>query len=229
MERGLHRGKEQKLTPYTAGTAKDSQETSIVNHLRAAWEVSNSMLNLPMTTCITKLMVTFLNKLTRVLQFWSGRAQVHSDTTDSQQQLLQAWKQERVMSAPMRSMTDLQEEGTLVLRLRTGGPEPLREVLGFGSRHKVSQSQRLLLQLFGGFPGQETFTLALQDREKAAQSVLTIQPTSGTVTSFANYCPVTNEPSFSQSGILVKVGFSRLMFQKHCRFPNSWESSSLHP
>lgn len=99
----------------------------------------------------------------------------------------------------MWSVTDLQEEGTLVLRLRTGGPEPLREVLGFGSRHKVSQSQRLLLQLFGGFPGQKTFTLALQDREKAAQRVLSIQPTSGMVTSFTNYCPVTNEPSFSQS------------------------------
>lgn len=66
------------------------------------------------------------------------------------------------------SMTDLQEEGTLVLCLRTGGPEPLREVLRFGSRHKVPQSQGLLLQLLGGFSGEETFTLALQDREKAA-------------------------------------------------------------
>lgn len=94
-------------------------------------------------------------------------------------------------------MTDLQEEGTLVLCLRTGGPEPLREVLGFGSGHEVSQSQRLLLQLFWGFPGEETFTLALQHREKAALRVLS----PGTATSFANYCPVTNEPSFSQSGI----------------------------
>lgn len=92
MERGLCRGKEQKLTPYTAGTAKDPQETSILNHLRAAWEVSNSVLNPPMTMCISKLIVTFLNKLTAVLQFWSGRAQVCSNTTDSQLQLLQAQK-----------------------------------------------------------------------------------------------------------------------------------------
>lgn len=55
---------------------------------------------------------------------------------------------------------------------------------------------------------------------KGSSGVLSIQPTPGTVTSFANY-----------SGILVKVtqalpyspvvGFSRLMLQKHCRFPNS--------
>lgn len=186
-----------------------------------------------MTTRISKLIVTFFNKPTGVLQFWSGRFQVHSDTTDSNCSFYKQGNSNGLW------VTNLQEEGTLVLRLRTGGPEPLREVLGFGSRHKVSQSQRLLLQLFGGFPGEEAFTLALQDREKAALSVLSIQPAPGTVTSFANYCPVTNEPSFSQSGILVKViqalpyspvaGFSRLMFQKPCRFPNSWESSSLHP
>lgn len=74
---------------------------------------------------------------------------------------------------------------------------------------------------------------------KGSSGVLSIQPALGMVTSFANCCPVTNEPSFSQSGISVKVtqalpyspvvGFSKLMFQKHCRFLSSWESSSLHP
>lgn len=83
MERGLRRGKVQKLTPHIGGTTKDSQETSVVNHLRTVLEVGNSVLNPPMTTCISKLTVTFLNKRTGVLQFWCGMSQVHYGTTDS--------------------------------------------------------------------------------------------------------------------------------------------------
>lgn len=64
-----------------------------------------------------------------------------------------------------RSSTNLQKEGTLVLGLRAGRPEPLREVLGFGSGHQVPQGQGLLLQLFGGLPGEETLALALEERE----------------------------------------------------------------
>lgn len=120
--------------------------------------------------CIYKLMVTLLNKLTGVRSSGAGGLRF---TLTPQTPTAAFTGTEIAMDSEcsMGSVTDLQEEGTLVLCLRTGGPEPLREVLRFGSRHEVSQSQRLLLQLFGGFPGEETFTLALQEREKAALRV----------------------------------------------------------
>lgn len=59
----------------------------------------------------------------------------------------------------------LKEERTLMLRLRAGGPEPVRQPISRSRGHVVSQSQRLLLQLLWSVPGQQTLTLTLQTHE----------------------------------------------------------------
>lgn len=56
----------------------------------------------------------------------------------------------------------LEEEWTLVLSLRAGGPEPVREAIGLRGGDVVAQSERLLLQLlWWTVPGQEALSLAL--------------------------------------------------------------------
>lgn len=60
----------------------------------------------------------------------------------------------------------LEKERTLVLCLWVGCPEPVRQAVGRSRGHVVSQSQRLLLQLFWSIPGHQTLTLALQTHQK---------------------------------------------------------------
>lgn len=59
----------------------------------------------------------------------------------------------------------LEEERTLMLRLRAGGPEPVWQPVGRSRGHVVSQSQRLLLQLLRRVPGQQTLALTLQTHQ----------------------------------------------------------------
>lgn len=64
----------------------------------------------------------------------------------------------------------LEKEGTLVLCLWVGCPEPVRQAVGRSRGHVVSQSQRLLLQLFWSIPGHQTLALALQTHQKQTVS-----------------------------------------------------------